>query len=104
MVVIVHAIRELKHLAVTDATTTDWFVQRMREATGVGDFPRFRILDNDSRFGEKFYDSVDLLGAEPISTSYQAPRAAEIVERVIGTLRRERILPARLRTSLAEHC
>jgi putative transposase len=89
MVIIAHATRELRQIAVTDSPSTQWCIQVIREATPFDVCPKFLIHDNDARFGDQFDRALRHMGIRPISTPLFAPLANAICERVIGTLRRE---------------
>ena len=54
MVIIAHATRELRQIAVTDSPSTQWCIQVIREATLFDVCPKFLIHDNDAKFGDQF--------------------------------------------------
>ena len=61
----------------------------MIEATAWGEQPGFLIRDRDRSYGGDFIARARRIGIETILTPVRAPNANAIVERVIGTLRRE---------------
>ena len=84
-----HETREVVHTAVTDHPTDEWSAQQLREATPWGKRLRYLILDNDSKFGDKFSTVARGSGIKELRTPFQAPRANAIQERFMGTLKRE---------------
>ena len=61
----------------------------MREATPYGQKPKFLIRDNDARFGPAFAHLARASGIRLVRTPVRAPRANAIVERFLGSVRRE---------------
>ena len=82
-----HETREVVHTAVTDHPSDEWTAQQLREATPWGERPRFLILDNDKKFGDKFSAVTRSSGIKELRTPFQAPRANAIQERFMGTLK-----------------
>ena len=74
---------------VLDITPHRWVAQQLREATADGQGPRFILRDNDSKFGSAFDIVAKATGIEVLRTPIKAPRANAIVERFIGSVRRE---------------
>ena len=68
-----HETREVVHTAVTDHPTDEWTAQQLREATPWGNRPRFLILDNDKKFGDKFSKVARSSGIKELRTPFQAP-------------------------------
>ena len=84
-----HETREVVHTAVTDHPTDEWSAQQLREATPWGKRPRYRILDNDSKFGDKFSAVARGSGVKELRTPFQAPRANAYADRWERTVREE---------------
>ena len=108
-----HAHRRIHILGVTAHPTADWVAQQahtlLRELDDhVAQFT-FVIRDRDSKFTSMFDAVVASEGIQIVKTPIRAPRANAVMERWIGSLRRELldrilILNARhLRHALAEY-
>jgi putative transposase len=87
--IVEHATRRVVHLAVTRHPTDAWVAQQLREATPYGQTPKFLIRDNDAKFGPAFARVAKASGIKIMRTPVQAPRANAIVERFLGSVRRE---------------
>ena len=59
------------------------------EATPWGSKPRHLLRDRDVVYGRDFRQRARRIGIDRIATPIRAPRANAVVERVMGTLRRE---------------
>jgi transposase InsO family protein len=89
LVFIAHARRELVHVNVTANPTAAWVRRQLIEATPWGHKPRHLLHDHDAVYGRDFRLRARRVGIDSVATPVRAPRANAIVERVIGTLRRE---------------
>ena len=89
LVFIAHGRRELVHVNVTSNPTAAWVWRQLIEATPWGQQPRHLLRDHDAVYGRDFRQRARRIGIDAIATPVRAPRANAIVERVIGTLRRE---------------
>jgi transposase InsO family protein len=89
LVFIAHGRRELVHVNVTANPTAAWVWRQLIEATPWGQQPRHLLRDRDAVYGRNLRQQARRIGIDAIATPTQAPRANAIVERVIGTLRRE---------------
>jgi transposase InsO family protein len=87
--IVEHATRRVVHLGVTRHPTDAWVAQQLREATPFGQKPKFLIQDNDAKFGPAFARLAWASGIRIIRTPVRAPRANAIVERFLGSVRRE---------------
>ena len=89
LVFIAHGRRELVHINVTANPTAAWVWRQLIEATPWGQQPRHLLRDRDAVYGREFRQRARRIGIDAIATPVRSPRANAIVERVIGTLRRE---------------
>jgi putative transposase len=89
LVFIAHGRRELVHINVTANPTAAWVWRQLIEATPWGQKPRHLLRDHDAVYGRDFRQRARRIGIDAIATPVASPRANAIVERVIGTLRRE---------------
>jgi transposase InsO family protein len=69
--------------------TAAWVWRQLIEATPWGQKPRHLLRDHDAVYGRDFRQRARRIGIDAIATPVASPRANAIVERVIGTLRRE---------------
>lgn len=91
--VVEHATRRVHLLGVTEHPTADWVAQQARNLAlqldkHVQDV-KFLIRDRDSKFTDMFDAAFTSEGIKIIKTPVQTPRANAIMERWIGSLRRE---------------
>jgi transposase InsO family protein len=63
--------------------------RQLIEATPWGHKPRHLLHDRDASYGRDFRQRTRRIGIDSIATPVRSPRANAVVERVIGTLRRE---------------
>ena len=89
LVFIAHGRRELVHMNVTANPTAAWVWRQVIEATPWGHKPRHLLRDRDAVYGRDFRARAERIGIDAIATPVASPRANAVVERVIGTLRRE---------------
>jgi transposase InsO family protein len=89
LVFIAHGRRQLVHLNVTANPTAAWVWRQVIEATPWGHQPRHLLHDRDAVYGRDFRQRTRRIGIDTIATPIRAPRANAVVEKVIGTLRRE---------------
>jgi putative transposase len=113
LAVVEHATRRIQILGVTANPTAAWVAQQARNlmldlGDHAGDF-KFLIRDRDSKFTAMFDDVFRAEGIRVVLTAPRAPRMNAIMERWVGSVRRElldRILiinAAHLRKVLAEY-
>ena len=73
----------------TASPTAAWVWRQVIEATPWGRKPRHLLHDRDRVYSRDFGRRLQRIGIDDIITPIHAPAANAIVERVIGTLRRE---------------
>ena len=88
-VIIARDRRRIMHLNVTAHPTAAWVWRQVIRATPWGTTPRFLLRDRDRSHGRDFALRAAKIGIKAIQTPVRAPKANAVVERVIGTLRRE---------------
>ena len=88
-VLLSHDRRRIVHWNVTAHPTAPWVWRQIVQATPWGTSPRFLIRDRDRSYGTDFVDRAARIGIETVLTPIHAPQANALVERVIGTIRRE---------------
>src|SRR5207302_6237238 len=86
---IAHGRRELVHVNVTANPTAAWVWRQVIEATPWGSKPRHLLRDRDAVYGHDFRQRSRRIDIDAIATPIASPRANAVIERVIGTLRRE---------------
>jgi transposase InsO family protein len=89
LVFIAHDRRELVHVNVTANPTAAWVWRQLIEPTPWGSKPRHLLRDHDAVYGRDFCRRARRIGIDAIATPVRSPRANAVVDRVIGTLRRE---------------
>jgi transposase InsO family protein len=77
------------HVNVTANPTAAWVWRQVIEATPWGRKPRHLLRDRDAVYGRDLRHRAQRIGIDSIATPVRSPRANAVVERVIGTLRRE---------------
>jgi transposase InsO family protein len=83
------ATRRVVHVGVTRHPTDTWVAQQLREATPFGQHPKHLITDNDSKYGPLFAQVATSSGIDHIRTAYRAPLMNALIERFLGSVRRE---------------
>jgi transposase InsO family protein len=81
--------RRIIHIGVTESPTDKWTTQQLREATPLGEHPKYLIRDRDSKYGSQFSALATHSGIEVIQTPFRTPQANAFCERFMGSLKRE---------------
>ena len=89
LVIVGHGRRRVLNINVTSAPTAQWVIQQLREAFPNDNVPGYLIFDQGSNFGLPVIAAIRSLGIKPVRTSYRCPWQNGVVERWIGTCRRE---------------
>jgi transposase InsO family protein len=87
--VIEHGRRKILHFNVTRHPTADWVVQQLRETFPEADPYRYVILDRDTKFDAEVVAFLKSTGFEPKRTSIASPWQNGVVERWVGSCRRQ---------------
>ena len=88
LVLLAHDRRRIRHVAVTAHPTAAWTAQQLREAFPWDNAPRYVIHDRDHAF-DHVRPTATAMGIEDVRTAPHAPWQNAIVERFIGSARRE---------------
>jgi len=84
-----HKRRQLLWFAVTRNPTAEWLARQITEAFPWDVTPKYLIRDNDRAFGAVFKARVRAMGIRDRPTSFRSPWQNGLVERLIGSARRE---------------
>src|SRR6266404_476380 len=77
------------HRVLTDFPTAAWTAQQLVEAFPDDSAPRYLLRDRDGIYGGEFRRRVNGMGIAEVLTAPRSPWQNPLVERVIGTIRRE---------------
>ena len=89
LIFIRHARRQILHFNVSAHPGTEWIIQQLREAFPYDMAPRYLIFDRDDKFGQLVVTAMKSMGIKPSRTTFRSPWQKVVVERWIGTVRRE---------------
>src|SRR5467141_1554265 len=89
LVVLLHHRRQIVHFNVTDSPTAARTAQQLVEAFPDDSAPRYLLRDRDGIYGGEFRRRVNGMGIAEVLTAPRSPWQNPLVERVIGTIRRE---------------
>ena len=88
-IVLRHDRRRVVHFNVTAHPTARWSGQQVIEAFPFDEAPRFMIRDRDAIYGMDFRERIKHMGIEEVIIAYRSPWQSPLVERLIGSIRRE---------------
>ena len=88
-IVLRHERRRIVHFNVTEHPSAEWTAQQMVDAFPWDTAPRYLVRDRDQTYGAYFDTRVDGLGIEQVLTAPRSPWQNPLVERMIGSIRRE---------------
>jgi putative transposase len=84
--------RRIAHFNVTARPTADWTLQQFREVV-TGEKPySFLIHDRDNIYSSQLDSALKAMGLGILKTPFCAPQADAFCERLVGTIRRERLV------------
>ena len=89
LVLLSHHRRRIVHLRITEHPTAAWTAQQIIEAFPDDTAPRWLLRDRDAIYGDFFRRRVAGMGIGEVITSPQSPWQNPLVERLIGSIRRE---------------
>jgi transposase InsO family protein len=89
LVFIAQGRHQLMHVNVTSNPTAAWVWRQLIEATPWAQTPRHLLHDHDAVYGRDFHLRARRIGIDAIGTPIASPRTNAVIERVLGTLRRE---------------
>jgi transposase InsO family protein len=89
LLVLAHERRKILHFNITDAPTAGWTAQQMIQAFPESTLPRYLLRDRDGIYGSEFVHHVESLGMEQKLIAPRSPWQNPVVERLIGSIRRE---------------
>ena len=90
-IVLRHDRRELVHVNVTDHPTAAWAAQQIVDTFPNETVPRYLLRDRDAIYGHAFHRRVARMGMHQVLIAPHAPWQNPFAERVIGSIRRERL-------------
>lgn len=88
-VVLGHGRRQLLWFEVTRHPTAEWLARQITEAFPWASVPSYLVRDNDRAYGSVFTSRLQAMGIRDRPITPASPWQNGIVERLIGTLRRE---------------
>jgi putative transposase len=83
--------RRVLHFNVTGNPTAQWTARQLVQAFPEKRVPRFLVRDRDGIYGDRVRRTLEVLGAEEVVTAARSPWQNAYAERLIGSLRRERL-------------
>src|SRR4030095_10913337 len=89
LLIVRHERRAVVHWNVTESPSTAWTAQQVVEAFPLDRAPRYLVRDRDGIYGTRFVRRVRSLGIEEKVIAPMSPWQNPIVERLIGSIRRE---------------
>jgi len=87
--VLAHERRKVLHFNITEAPSAHWTAQQMVEAFPYTIPPHYLLRDRDAIYGADFTQRVESLGLEQKLIAPRSPWQNPMVERMIGSIRRE---------------
>jgi transposase InsO family protein len=88
-IVLSHDRRRVVHINVTEHPTAQWTAQQLLEAFPFDTAPRYLLRDRDAIYGETVRGRIKSLGIEEVVTAPRSPWQNPLVERIIGSIRRD---------------
>jgi transposase InsO family protein len=89
VLVLAHERRRVLHFNITDSPSADWTARQLLEAFPFSTPPRYLLRDRNAIYGADFVNRVQSLGLEQKLIAPRSPWQNPMVERLIGSIRRE---------------
>jgi hypothetical protein len=89
LLIVGHGRRQILWFGDTAHPTAEWIANRITEACGWEQAPRYLIRDRDGAYGEVFIRRLRSIGIRDRPTSPRSPWQNGYAERLIGSIRRE---------------
>ena len=91
LLIVGHGRRQILWFGVTAHPTAEWIANQLTEACGWEQVPQYLIRDRDGAYGEVFIRRLRSMGIRDRPTSPRSPWQNGYAERLIGSIRRERV-------------
>jgi hypothetical protein len=91
LLIMEHGRRHILWFGVTAHPNAEWIANQLTEALGWEQAPRYLIRDRDGAYGEVFIRRLRSMGVRDRPTSPRFPCQNTYAERLIGSIRRERL-------------
>src|SRR2546428_591055 len=91
LVVLAHHRRRVVHFNVTEHPTAHWTAQQIVDAFPDDSAPAYLLRDRDQVYGEQFRHRVKGIRIEEVLTAPHSPWQNPFAERLIGSIRRQRL-------------
>ncbi len=89
LVILCHSRRKVVHFNVSSNPTADWTAQQVVGAFPWDTAPKYLMRDRDAIYGDFFRNRVKNMGIKEVISAPRSPWQNPLVERVIGSIRRE---------------
>jgi hypothetical protein len=90
MIILGHDRRKIIRTAVTEHPSAAWLLRQVTEAFPWDTAPSYLLRDRDASYGSEFGNRVKAMGITQVVTAPRSPWQNPYVERVIGSICRER--------------
>ena len=89
LIILAHHRRRVVHFNITDSPTAVWTAQQIRNAFPYQTAPKYLLRDRDGIYGAEVVECIHNLGIKPKLIAPRSPWQNPLVERLIGSIRRE---------------
>jgi putative transposase len=89
--VLAHERRRVVHFSVTEHPTAEWTAAQLMQAFPWDTVPRYLLRDRDRIHGDAFQTQAANMAISEVLTAPRSPWQSPYVERLIGSIRRERL-------------
>jgi len=91
LLILSHDRRRIVHFGITASPTAEWTAQQITEAFPWDTAPKFLIRDRHPTYGQVFRNRLVAMAITDVPTAPRSPWQNGYVERLIGSVRRERL-------------